>query len=89
MISILNAIGPFDYDIIDNLKDLFNDFLDKESLNNDNYNNIEEEKEFYIDEKEINNKKEIKKESLTSEEIYLINGDSLIEENIQKRKKET
>ncbi len=71
MISILNIIQQFDYDIIDNLKDLFNEFLEKESLNNDNYNNnIEEEKEYSIDEKELDNKKQTKKESLTK--IYYI-----------------
>ena len=89
MISILNILGPFDYDIIDNLKDLFNEFLDNESRNDDNLNNnnIEEEKESSSDEKELENKKTVKKESLTSEEKYLINGDVLIEEHIQKRKK--
>ena len=44
MVSILNVVGPFDYDIINNLKDLFNQFIENNSLNDDIFDsdNIEE-----------------------------------------------
>ena len=38
MTSILNVVGPFDYAILDTLKDLFNEFIDNSSNNDNNHN---------------------------------------------------
>jgi hypothetical protein len=97
MISIIDEGGPLDYNILDNLKLLFiQNGLMKEINNNNVENNISEEdsipsdKEEKLDDNinEINSKDSMPKkdEVLKGEDLYLINGDDLLEEYINKRK---
>ena len=57
MISILNVVGSFDYDILDGLKDLFDQFVDNNSIND----YIEEEKVSSGEDKENENKKKLRR----------------------------
>ena len=90
MAKILDVIGPFNDTILDDLKKLFEAFLDNKDDNQSLDRSKEEsESEMSGEEKEILYEKEftIKHEELNSEEVRLINGDEIIEEKIANKKK--
>ena len=59
IVLILNVVRPFNYDITENLKDLFNQFIENNSLNDNicDSDNIEEERESSGDDKDKEHKK--------------------------------
>ena len=90
MVKILDVIGPFNDTILDDLKNLFDAFLDNKD-DNHSLNGIKEDSESEMsgEENEILYEKEfiVKHEELNSEEVRLINGDEIIEEKIANKKK--
>ena len=84
MIKILNVVCDFKEDVIEDIKNIF---IEKDNIIETNNNESlseedDEEKKIYISEKKNVNENEKKSGKLTAYDLYLINGDVLLDEKI-------